>query len=177
MAFLRGINVGGKAVIRMADLRAALAGDGFAEVATHIASGNVLFDAPSREAANLSDRICESISRHFSVSTRAAVFSREQWREVMQGTPDWWGDDPAWRHNLLILIPPCEPQEVTTAIGELRPGLDRLQTGPGVLYQSIALEGFTRSAGSRINRYPVYGQMTVRRPGTARRVLELLEAR
>ena len=43
VALLRGINVGGKNKVPMADLRETFEADGFADVRTYIASGNVLF--------------------------------------------------------------------------------------------------------------------------------------
>jgi len=45
VAFIRGINVGGKAAVPMADLRTALAERGFRNVRTYIQSGNVVYDA------------------------------------------------------------------------------------------------------------------------------------
>jgi uncharacterized protein (DUF1697 family) len=49
VAFLRGINLG-KRQVRMADLKACLEADGFAEVKTLLASGNVRFDTGGGEA-------------------------------------------------------------------------------------------------------------------------------
>ena len=43
IALLRGINVGGRNKVSMADLRAVVAGLGHTEVATYIQSGNVVF--------------------------------------------------------------------------------------------------------------------------------------
>ena len=45
IALLRGINVGGKNIIKMADLTAAFERQGFGNVVTYINSGNVLFDS------------------------------------------------------------------------------------------------------------------------------------
>jgi uncharacterized protein (DUF1697 family) len=50
VAFLRAINVGGR-VVKMDRLRALFEGLGFDDVETFIASGNVIFEAPGREAA------------------------------------------------------------------------------------------------------------------------------
>lgn len=50
VAFLRGINVGGRRSVKMDALNAAFTAMGFTEVATLIASGNVVFTAP--ESAN-----------------------------------------------------------------------------------------------------------------------------
>jgi len=53
IAFLRAINVGGR-VVKMDRLRALFEGEGFSNVETFIASGNVVFDlAPAKKAAPL----------------------------------------------------------------------------------------------------------------------------
>ena len=44
LALLRGINVGGNNIIKMADLKACFENMGFTEVVTYIQSGNVLLD-------------------------------------------------------------------------------------------------------------------------------------
>jgi uncharacterized protein (DUF1697 family) len=51
VALLHGINVGGKNLIRMTDLRACFERLGFADVATYIQSGNVVFGATGASAA------------------------------------------------------------------------------------------------------------------------------
>jgi uncharacterized protein (DUF1697 family) len=53
VAFLRGINVGGRGVIPMAELRSAFEALGFKHVRTVLASGNVVFSAPGGRAAGL----------------------------------------------------------------------------------------------------------------------------
>lgn len=53
VAWLRGINVGGKHALPMAHVRAAFAGAGAKGVATYIQSGNVVFTHPSPSATKL----------------------------------------------------------------------------------------------------------------------------
>ena len=57
VAFLRAINVGGRAVVKMVALKAAFARAGCRNVRTFIASGNVLFEAPARLPGTLKERI------------------------------------------------------------------------------------------------------------------------
>jgi len=45
VALLRGINVGGKNLIKMTELAALFTGLGFTDVRTYIQSGNVIFRA------------------------------------------------------------------------------------------------------------------------------------
>ena len=47
VAFLRAVNVGGKGLVKMADLQKAFTTAGAKNVRTVIASGNVVFDAPA----------------------------------------------------------------------------------------------------------------------------------
>ncbi|RRJ64390.1 DUF1697 domain-containing protein [Paenibacillus oralis] len=51
IALLRGINVGGKNMIKMADLKRSLTDNGLKEVQTYIQSGNVLFVSDEEEGA------------------------------------------------------------------------------------------------------------------------------
>ncbi|NRA87323.1 MAG: DUF1697 domain-containing protein, partial [Rhizobiales bacterium] len=50
IALLRGINVGGKKIIKMADLRLLLSDAGFMAVKTYIQSGNVIFETDINKA-------------------------------------------------------------------------------------------------------------------------------
>lgn len=62
IAFLRGINVGGHTV-KMERLRALFTDLGFTNVATFIASGNVMFQTPAADACAL-ERLIEERLRH-----------------------------------------------------------------------------------------------------------------
>ena len=48
VALLRGINVGGRNPVKMADLKACVEADGHTDVRTYIQSGNVLFTTDTR---------------------------------------------------------------------------------------------------------------------------------
>jgi len=59
-AFLRAINVGGH-IVKMDALRRSFVKLGFSNVETFIASGNVLFETPSKAAATLEKRIAVAL--------------------------------------------------------------------------------------------------------------------
>jgi uncharacterized protein (DUF1697 family) len=73
IAFLRAINVGGHTV-KMDSLRRLFEALGFASVATFIASGNVIFEAPARSAAALEKKIEARL--HESLGYEVATFLR-----------------------------------------------------------------------------------------------------
>src|ERR687897_2905327 len=96
VALLRGINVGGKNAVPMPALKASFEEAGFANVATYIQSGNVVFDAPSSSQAELTRRI-EGILRkafgHYEASL--VVRSRSQMRAIVDRAPKGFGTEPA----------------------------------------------------------------------------------
>jgi len=60
VAFLRAVNVGGKGLVKMADLQKAFTSAGAKNVRTVIASGNVVFDAPAA-LGPMRDRILKKV--------------------------------------------------------------------------------------------------------------------
>ena len=73
VALLRGINVGGH-VVRMEQLRSAFREMGFTDVATFIASGNVVFSSDGEDPGELERRIEERLPR--TLGFDAATFLR-----------------------------------------------------------------------------------------------------
>ena len=61
VALLRGINVGGRNMVAMADLRRVAASLGHTEVATYIQSGNVVFTSPDASVISLADALEQEI--------------------------------------------------------------------------------------------------------------------
>lgn len=87
VALLRAINVGGRNLVRMADLRACLGGLGFAEVQTLLQSGNVVFRGPPRSPANLETTLEREFERRLELATDMFVRTAAEWRAHIRGNP------------------------------------------------------------------------------------------
>jgi uncharacterized protein (DUF1697 family) len=88
IALLRGINVGGRARLAMADLRAAVSALGHTEVATYIQSGNLVFTpAPGADQAALAADLERAIAALGGVTPRVVVLTREQLARVVRDNP------------------------------------------------------------------------------------------
>ena len=86
VAFLRGINLGNRR-IKMADLKTRFEEIGFEEVATFIASGNVVFKTRAQSAASLETKIETHLRRAFGYEVETFIRSAEEIREVLSFTP------------------------------------------------------------------------------------------
>jgi uncharacterized protein (DUF1697 family) len=174
LALLRGINVGGKNLVKMADLRSAVEEMGLDEVATYIQSGNVLFRAPRQKREELAARIESALSRRFGVELKVVLLTEANLRAVVAGAPRGFGS----KSHLCDVVFVRKPLTVKRAFGvlEFRDGVDRAWTGPGVLYMSRLR---SRATGSRLNRIastPEYKNMTIRSWSTARKLLDLIDS-
>ncbi len=71
---LRGINVGGKNIIKMTDLKACVESLGLENVETYIQSGNVLFRTGEADQVSLESRLEEALSAafHYEFDRRGA---------------------------------------------------------------------------------------------------------
>ncbi len=173
LALLRGVNVGGKAMIKMAVLKESLEKDGFTEVSTYIQSGNVFVDSPDNSTDQVAAKLARSIEQNFGLDVKVAVFTKPEWAKIIDGAPNWWGQDQAWKHNLLILLRPYNMDEVVTAVGVLKPDIEAMEAGEGVLYQSMSLKLFGRTTTGKLASSPIYKQMTIRNFNTATKLLAL----
>lgn len=86
IALLRGINVGGRNKLPMAELRELCSDLGWAEVRTYIQSGNVAFAADG-EPARLETELAEAIERRFELSVQVVVRSASDWSAYVAGNP------------------------------------------------------------------------------------------
>ena len=86
IALLRGINVGGK-VLKMADLREAVAGLGLENVRTYLQSGNMVFRAAKASNAVLAGRISDAIRSHKSMDVTVMVRNAAEWSKIAADNP------------------------------------------------------------------------------------------
>lgn len=84
---LRGVNVGGRHTLRMADLRVLLEGLGHAEVRTHLNSGNATFTSSRRDAGALAADVERVLRDELALPVRAVVRSTADVRRAVEGVP------------------------------------------------------------------------------------------
>ena len=87
IALLRGINVGGHKIVKVGQLRKAFEELGFADLATYVQSGNVVFKSPERASQDLSMKIEEMVLRRFSMPVPVIVRTAEKVGEILRNNP------------------------------------------------------------------------------------------
>jgi uncharacterized protein (DUF1697 family) len=175
---LRGINVGGRSKVAMADLREVVSSLGHTDVATYIQSGNVVFtaaDAPSL-AADLERAIRDSLGGSPSV----VVLTRDELAQVVRDNP--YPDEPNPRavHAVFLTAPPTPATADALANAQKRVGDAGRGDAAQLIGRTIYLhtpDGFGRSklAGLIVQSGKPEMTGTARNWATVTKLLALLD--
>lgn len=87
VALLRGINLGSRNRLAMADLRDLLVGLGYDEVRTHLQSGNAVLRTGTRSAATVGKAIEKALDRDAGLPVRVLMRSASQIAKVAAADP------------------------------------------------------------------------------------------
>ncbi|HLI51194.1 MAG TPA: DUF1697 domain-containing protein [Thermomicrobiaceae bacterium] len=87
VALLRGINVGGKNKVAMADLRAIAESLGYGGVSTYIQSGNLIFTSDDGDTGAMAAALRERIAERLGIRPDVVVLSRDELAEAVASNP------------------------------------------------------------------------------------------
>ena len=175
LVLLRGINVGGRNSVSMAELKRALEGLGYADVSTFIASGNA-FLSSDKAAARVREEIEAVLPATFRLDSelvKVLVLTPAQLRAVIDDKPKGFGDHPDKFHSDAVFLMGISPTEAL-AVFDPREGVDRVWPGKGVIYSERLSAQRTKSRLNRIIASPLYKSMTIRSWSTTVKLAGLL---
>jgi uncharacterized protein (DUF1697 family) len=173
VALLRGINVGGKTLIKMADLRICLDELGLENVSTYIASGNVLFESGEGQAAQLETEIERAIEQQFGLPVKVVVLDREAYARIVRAIPKVWVVDASVRANVAFLRRGTDAKEVVGAL-QPDPAVEQVEAIDGAILWATKRDALNRSVIRKLIGGAVYKELTVRSLNTTLKLQELL---
>jgi uncharacterized protein (DUF1697 family) len=175
VALLRGINVGGKNLIRMPALKACFERNGFEDVSTYIQSGNVVFDSVGVGSAQLTRRIEKMLAESFDYVPTVVVRNQRQMRAIVERAPKGFGSQPAkYRYDVFFLKEPLTASKAMKHV-PTNPAVDTVHAGTGILYFSRLTAKATQSRLNKFVTSPIYPSVTNRNWNTTKKLLQLME--
>ena len=149
---IRGINVGGKNKVPMADLKKYLEKLGFSNVLTYIASGNVILES-DKHTDEIKAQIEETLPESFNLDgelIKVLVLTRDQFQAVIDNKPEGFGEQPAKYHSNAIFLIGINLAQAMSVFNP-REGVDKVWPGDGVIYSQRLSALRTKS---RLSIYP-----------------------
>jgi uncharacterized protein (DUF1697 family) len=178
VALLRGINVGGRNKVAMADLRQIAASLGHTEIATYIQSGNLVFTSPDESTVALADALEQEIARTLDVRPAVVVVSHADLAAVIADNPFPGESNPKALHAVFYREPITDETIVTITAAEERARTKGSRDEAAVVGQTLFMrtpEGLGRSElAAQLARSVTKTAGTARNWATVNRLLEML---
>jgi len=175
VALLRGINVGGNTLIKMAELRACLEQARLDDVSTYIASGNVLFASDERDAARLEARVEGAIEQRFELPVKVVVLDRAAYARIVRAIPQPWIADASLRANVAFVRRGTDAKAVVRGLAP-DPAIEEVVAIKGAILWATKRDALNRSVMRKLIAGAAYKELTVRNIRTALKLHELLSA-
>jgi uncharacterized protein (DUF1697 family) len=176
VALLRGINVGGNAMVSMKELKACFEGLGLQDVSTFINSGNIIFKDSRTSIPKLTQLIESGIKAHRNMDIRVTIRSAEDMASICAKIPAKWVTDSAMRTDVMFLWDEVDTPEMIAAI-PTNPKVDRLLHVKGALIWNVNRKDYAKSKVPKMIGSKLYKNMTARNANTARKLLALMTER
>jgi uncharacterized protein (DUF1697 family) len=173
VALLRGINVGGKTLIKMADLRTCAEELGLDDVSTFIASGNVLFESRERSAAKLETKIERAIEKRFELPVKVVVLDRAAYARIVKAIPKAWVGDETLRANVAFVRRGTNAKEVVRAL-QPDAAVEEVKAIDGAILWATKRDAVNRSVMRKLIGGAAYKELTVRNLNTTLKLQELM---
>ncbi|MFC5531839.1 DUF1697 domain-containing protein [Cohnella yongneupensis] len=172
MAFLRGINVGGNHLIKMADLKRVLEQLGMQRVRTYIQSGNVLFESAD-DADVLEARFEESLAGAFGFPVPTMIRSRDEMKAIRNRCPySFEGLAEGQSIHLSLLKEPPTEQDIRN-IPDIDCGLDEYKIDGRAIYWFFSQSMLDSKLPKKLQKI---GPATMRNWKTVLKMVELSES-
>lgn len=173
-ALLRGINVGGNSMVKMAELKECFEENRFENVSTYINSGNVIFDSGKSDHESLTKEIEEMLSKRFGFDLRIVLRNHVQMKKVVEGVPHDWNTRTDLRYYIAFIKEPVAVEEAFAEV-EPRKDVDFIEKGPGVIYMATLWADAAKSGITKLIGKKIYKEMTMRNYNTTKKIFSLME--
>ena len=134
IAFLRAINVGGKNIIPMAELRKMLESLGYTNVQTLLQSGNAVFQGDKTKSAEMEALLEQQTAKRFGLNVDYVVRTDKELADVVKANPfaKFAKEDPG--RMLVLFLKNAAPKDAEKALTQAIKGREVIAVKGNVVY-------------------------------------------
>ena len=171
---LRGINVGGKNKVPMADLRNMISSLGYENVITYINSGNILFD--STDNIDIVNVKISQILNLYPFKINKVILKKQEYLEELENLPKWWTDE-LYRKDVLFYSEDMEYSIIKERINSMPLNDENVHFGKrAVFWGKFNEKNYLKTAYHKyLIKESFYKSITIRNGRTFMKIVELLD--
>jgi len=149
LALLRAINVGGKNILKMDELKRIFEKMLFSNVKTYIQTGNVLFVTNKEDEIRLAKKIEKTLLDETNNEIMVLILTFSDIKDIIRDIPKEFDENnEKYKYDVLFLIDPLKPKDIMNNI-KIIDGEDKIYEGKKALYVK---RGVKRLTGSYIEK-------------------------
>jgi len=179
IALIRGINVGGKNIIKMTDLKFLIESLGYKNVETYIQSGNIVFTIPSlnKTIVKHEEIIRTALSDKLMSNILLTLLPFKDMENVIISKPSKFGEEnEKYKYDVLFFL------EKTDIVSEIKKfkiavGVDDVYAGERVIYARRLKTDTNKSKIHDLIKQPIYKKITIRNWNTTEKLYEMIKER
>ena len=163
---VRGINVGGKNKVVMAQLRQELMELGLESVESYINSGNIFFNSIVPRT-KLIEKLQAFFERRYPFIQSFSLLNLEDYEEELRNLPDWWNHEMA-RKDVLFYTEGLDVDQVIEKVNSLELVDEVLHFGKlGIFWGKLSEASYSKTAYHKnLLKMPFYRNITIRNANT-----------
>lgn len=172
---VRGINVGGKNKVVMAELRQELTELGLGKVETYINSGNIFFTSTDVKA-QLVEKLEDFFEVYYPFIQSFSLLSQEDYEAELENLPEWWTRDLA-RKDVLFYTEGLDVEQAMQTVESLDLKDEVLHFGElGIFWGKFSEESYSKTAYHKyLLKLPFYRYITIRNAKTFDKIGQMLK--
>ena len=172
---VRGINVGGKNKVVMAQLRQELTELGLKKVETYINSGNIFFTT-GLSRSQLVECLSTFFEDHYPFIELFSLLSREDYEAEYANLPQWWTEEMA-RKDVLFYTESLDVDQVIEKVESLELKDEVIHFGRlGIFWGKFSEKSYYATAYHKyLLKMPFYRNITIRNAKTFDKIGQMLK--
>jgi len=172
IALLRGINVGGNTMLKMAELKATFESVGFTSIVTYINSGNLAFDTRRTSEAALVEKVEKGIEARFGKHVPVMVREQDEIKRILANNP-YEGDYESHKEMHVLFLKEEIPREKTDQLLAAAPERERFSVKGREIYCHLPMGVADSLLGKSFIEKKLKVAVTARNWRTVERLAEL----
>ena len=171
---LRGINVGGRNKVSMADLKDAITGLGYENVITYINSGNIIFNSIENIGV-VNDKISQ-ILNSYPFKINKVILTKQEYIEELKNLPSWWNND-FYRKDVLFYSEDTDFSSIKERINNMPLNEENVYFGKrAIFWGKFNEKNYLKTAYHKyLIKESFYKAVTIRNGRTFMKIAELLD--
>jgi uncharacterized protein (DUF1697 family) len=178
LALLRGINVSGKKIIKMEDLRKLMESTGYTNVKTYIQSGNVIFESKETLAKKIGAAIEALIQKQYGFDVTVFVIDKKSIEKAVDNNPFVEGreEEPSGFKKLYVtFLSEVPSQENIEKLRQAPIGNDLIETEGNILYFNMESKASDSKLSNNLIESKLKLRATTRNWNTTLKLLSMME--